>query len=112
MPHAQHPRASRGGRGRAAIRATLARPRSFLGRLVVVFTGRTGQSEGSFHMEASSSGAGAAGGRQGAGRTLAQTFCLVVGIVLIAVGVLGFFFGGTSFAVGDAISGENFIVFA
>ncbi len=62
-------------------------------------------------MEASSSGAGATAGREGAGRTLAQTFCLVVGIVLIAVGVLGFFFGGTSFAVGEAISGQNFIVF-
>jgi len=70
-----------------------------------------GQSEGSFHMEASSSGAGATAGREGTGRTLAQTFCLVVGIVLIAVGVLGFFFGGTSFAVGDAIDGETFIVF-
>ncbi len=45
------------------------------------------------------------------GRTLAQTFCLVFGITLLAVGVLGFIFAGTNFATGTAIQGEEFIVF-
>jgi Domain of unknown function (DUF4383) len=62
-------------------------------------------------MEASSSRAGATGAREGAGRTLAQTFCLVTGIVLILVGVLGFIFGGSAFNVGTVVEGENFIVF-
>lgn len=51
------------------------------------------------------------GAKEGAGRTLAQAFCLVTGIVLIAVGVLGFFFGGSDFTAGPGVSGENFIVF-
>jgi hypothetical protein len=64
-------------------------------------------------MEAAS-GADAArreGAKEGAGRTLAQAFCLVTGLVLIAAGVLGFFFGGSDFTVGPGVSGENFIVF-
>jgi Domain of unknown function (DUF4383) len=51
------------------------------------------------------------GVKEGAGRTLAQVFCLVTGLVLIAVGVLGFFFGGAEFTTGRGVSGENFIVF-
>ena len=38
------------------------------------------------------------GAKEGAARTLAQMFCLVTGIVLIAVGVLGFIFGSADFA--------------
>ncbi len=52
-----------------------------------------------------------AGVREGAGRTLAQVSCLVGGAVLIAVGVLGFFFGGSGFATGSGVEGQNFIVF-
>lgn len=63
----------------------------------------------------SATGGGAGAGREGAkakaGRTLAQTFCLVTGLVLIAVGVLGFFFGGSGFNVGPAVSGQPFIIF-
>jgi hypothetical protein len=46
-----------------------------------------------------------------AAKTLAQTFCLVTGIVLIAAGVLGFIFGGSSFGVGENLTREPFIVF-
>jgi hypothetical protein len=46
-----------------------------------------------------------------AGRTLAQTFCLVFGITLIAVGILGFIFGGSSFGAGGNVQGKDFIVF-
>lgn len=60
-------------------------------------------------MEASS--ARREGVKEGAGRTLAQGFCLVTGLALIAVGVLGFFFGGSAFSTGPGVSGENFIVF-
>jgi len=35
----------------------------------------------------------------------------VTGLVLIAVGVLGFFFGGSGFSVGPAVSGQPFIIF-
>lgn len=64
-------------------------------------------------MEAASGAGGARrqGAKEGAGRTLAQGFCLVTGLVLIAVGVLGFFFGGSDFTIGPGVSGENFIVF-
>lgn len=51
------------------------------------------------------------GAKEGAARTLAQAFCLVTGIVLIAVGVLGFFFGSAAFTTGPGVSGEEFIVF-
>ena len=52
-----------------------------------------------------------AGIKEGAGRTLAQVSCLVGGAVLIAVGVLGFFFGGSDFTTGADLQGQNFIVF-
>ena len=52
-----------------------------------------------------------AGVKEGAGRTLAQVSCLVVGAILIAVGVLGFFFGGSDFTIGDNVEGQNFIIF-
>jgi Domain of unknown function (DUF4383) len=64
-------------------------------------------------MEAAT-GAGAArreGVKEGAGRTLAQVFCQATGIVLIAVGVLGFVFGGGDFTTGSGVSGEPLIVF-
>ncbi len=51
------------------------------------------------------------GAKEGAGRTLAQGFCLLTGLVLIAVGVLGFFFGGRAFTTGPGVSGANFIIF-
>jgi hypothetical protein len=51
------------------------------------------------------------GAKEGAARTLAQSFCLVVGVVLVAVGVLGFFFGGSAFTVGSGVTGQNFIIF-
>ncbi len=53
----------------------------------------------------------AAGMRAGAARTLAQSFCLVGGLALIAAGILGFFFGGSDFAAGSGVSGKEFIVF-
>ncbi len=56
-------------------------------------------------------GARRQGAKEGAGRTLAQAFCLVTGLVLIAVGVLGFFFGGGDFTTGAGVSGEPLIVF-
>lgn len=46
-----------------------------------------------------------------AGRTLAQTFCLGFGITLVAVGILGFIFGGTNFDTGTNVQGEDFIIF-
>jgi hypothetical protein len=49
--------------------------------------------------------------RETAGRSLAQTFCLVFGATLVAVGVLGFVFGGTNFDTGGAVQGDEFIVF-
>ena len=60
-------------------------------------------------MEASSSARAGAG----TGRSLAQTFCLAVGIVLILVGIIGFLIGGngTSFAVGESVQGDQLIVF-
>ncbi len=52
-----------------------------------------------------------AGMKEGAGRTLAQTSCLVGGLALVAFGILGFFFGGSGFGLGDNVEGQNFIVF-
>ncbi|MDP8942642.1 MAG: DUF4383 domain-containing protein [Actinomycetota bacterium] len=49
--------------------------------------------------------------REGAGRTLAQTMSLLIGATLIAVGVLGFIFGGSDFAAGSDVQGDEFIVF-
>ena len=63
-------------------------------------------------MEAGSTGAvRREGAKAGAGRTLALGFCLVTGLVLIAVGVLGLLFGGSDFTTGPGVSGENFIIF-
>jgi Domain of unknown function (DUF4383) len=50
-----------------------------------------------------------AGVREGVARTLAQSFCLVLGLVLIAVGILGFIFGGSDFDTGAEVSGEEFL---
>jgi hypothetical protein len=50
-----------------------------------------------------------AGVREGVARTLAQTFCLTLGLVLIAVGILGFFFGGDGFDTGADVAGEEFL---
>ena len=52
-----------------------------------------------------------AGRKEGAARTIAQTFCLVAGVGLVAAGVLGFFFGGSDFGTGNSVQGEEFIVF-
>ena len=49
--------------------------------------------------------------RDTAGRTLAQTFCLVFGATLLAVGILGFIFGGSNFDTGAGVQGDEFIVF-
>ena len=46
-----------------------------------------------------------------AGRTLAQTFCLVFGITLFVVGVLGFLFGGTNLDTGTAVQGGELVIF-
>ena len=52
-----------------------------------------------------------AANKEKVGRTVAQTFCLVFGITLLAVGVLGFIFASANFNVGDSIQGDEFIVF-
>lgn len=52
-----------------------------------------------------------AGVKEGAGRTLAQTSCLVGGLALVAFGILGFFFGGSGFGAGSNVQGQDFIVF-
>ena len=52
-----------------------------------------------------------AGYKAGAARSLAQTFCLAGGLTLIAVGILGFIFGGSNFDTGAEVDGQNFIVF-
>ncbi len=56
-------------------------------------------------------GPGRQGAKASAGRTLAQGFCTVTGLVLVAVGVLGFFLGGGDFTTGPGVSGEPLIVF-
>ena len=53
---------------------------------------------------------GGAGAKGKAGRSLAQLFCLVTGIVLVAVGVLGFFVN-SMFNSGPGVSGDELIVF-
>lgn len=58
-------------------------------------------------MEAS----GSAHTKEKAAKTIAQSFCLVVGASLVAVGILGFIFGGTDFNAGGDIDGEDFIIF-
>jgi uncharacterized protein DUF4383 len=51
------------------------------------------------------------GRREGAARTIAQSFSLLIGVGLIAVGVLGFLFGGSGFEAGGDVQGDDFIVF-
>jgi len=51
------------------------------------------------------------GKREGAARTIAQSFCLLLGAGLIAVGVLGFIFGGSSFDTGNDVHGNNLVIF-
>jgi Domain of unknown function (DUF4383) len=51
------------------------------------------------------------GRREGAARTIAQSFCLLIGAGLIAVGVLGFVFGGSGFDVGGDVQGDDLIIF-
>ena len=55
-----------------------------------------------------------AGMREGAARGLAQTIALGLGIVLIAVGILGFIFAdnaGTDFGTGNPPNSSDFIIF-
>jgi hypothetical protein len=52
------------------------------------------------------------GRREGAARTIAQSFSLLIGAGLIAVGVLGFVFGGSGFdAGGNPATNSAFVVF-
>jgi hypothetical protein len=51
------------------------------------------------------------GRREGAARTIAQSFCFLLGAGLIAVGVLGFIFGGSSFDTGNDVHGNNLVIF-
>ena len=51
------------------------------------------------------------GVKEGAARTLAQTACLAIGATLIAVGVLGFIFGGSNFNAGGTVQGKEFLIF-
>jgi len=52
-----------------------------------------------------------AGRKEGAARTLAQSFALLLGLGLLAAGVLGFFFGDSSFGTGSDPSGDTFLFF-
>jgi hypothetical protein len=51
------------------------------------------------------------GRREGVARTIAQSFCFLIGAGLIAVGVLGFVFGGTGFDVGGDVQGDDLAIF-
>jgi hypothetical protein len=51
------------------------------------------------------------GRREGAARTIAQSFCLLIGAGLIGVGVLGFVFGGSGFDAGGEVQGDDFLIF-
>ena len=51
------------------------------------------------------------GRKEGAARTIAQSFCLLIGAGLIAFGVLGFVFGGTSFDAGGDVQGDDLAIF-
>jgi len=51
------------------------------------------------------------GRREGTARTIAQSFCLLIGAGLIAGGVLGFVFGGTGFDTGADVQGDDFLLF-
>ncbi len=48
---------------------------------------------------------------EGAARTLAQMACIGGGLLLIAAGILGFFFGGSEFNTGSNITGQEFLGF-
>lgn len=49
------------------------------------------------------------GATAGAGRSLAQITSGIIGVVLVVAGILGFFYGDSSFTVGDNLeSGELF----
>ena len=62
-------------------------------------------------MEAHSEGAaGRPGAKAGGARTLAQIFCLAVGLVLVVVGILGFFVN-SEFAASAGVQGDELIVF-
>ena len=52
-----------------------------------------------------------AGVREGSARTLAQSMALLIGAGLVAVGILGFVFGGSDFDAGGNVQGEDFIIF-
>ena len=52
-----------------------------------------------------------AGAKTGAARTLAQGFCLLGGLALIAAGILGFPFASGDFGTGEGVQGDDFIVF-
>jgi Domain of unknown function (DUF4383) len=52
-----------------------------------------------------------AGLKEGAARTMAEGFALLLGLGLLAVGVLGFFFGDSSFGTGSHPSGDTFLFF-
>lgn len=49
-----------------------------------------------------------AGRKEGAARSIAYVYCLVVGLGLVAVGVLGFIFGGSGFGSATNVQGEEF----
>jgi hypothetical protein len=51
------------------------------------------------------------GRKEGAARTIAQSFCLLIGAGLIAGGILGFVFGGTGFDTGADVQGDDFLIF-
>jgi hypothetical protein len=51
------------------------------------------------------------GRREGTARTIAQSFCLLIGVGLIAGGVLGFVFGGASFDTGGDVQGDDLAIF-
>lgn len=53
-----------------------------------------------------------AGVKEGAARSIAQITSGVLGVVLIAVGVLGFIYGDSSFTVGDELSSGELFGFA
>lgn len=52
-----------------------------------------------------------AGMEEGAARTLAQAISVVLGAILIAGGILGFFFGDAGFGAGPGVSGDTFLGF-
>ena len=56
------------------------------------------------------SSAGRAGTGADTGRTPAQLYCLVAGLTLLAVGILGFI-ADASFDTGDGIQGSDLVVF-